>query len=271
MSTESIEIKKSNPMKAWFPFIVVVLSIVIAFVVFYTIFASPDNFEGGDPVKGHPLNFFGTVYKGGFVIPIGIALNLMVWVFFIERLITVFFLAKGRSSLDVFVQKVRLMLNDGDIDGALDACDVQKGSVANVVRSGLVRYKAVEANPDEDKDVNREAIQKELEEATSLELPMLERNLPFLATIASIGVLVGLFGTVLGMIKAFQALSSSGAPDTAALSTGISEALVNTALGIGTSALAIIFYNFFTTTIDSLTYRIDEAGYSIVQTYETTH
>ncbi|HHG85562.1 MAG TPA: MotA/TolQ/ExbB proton channel family protein [Bacteroidetes bacterium] len=266
-----IEIKKSNPLKAWFPAIVVVLSMVIAFVVFYTIFASPDNFDGGDPIKGHPLNFFGTVYKGGFVIPIGIGLHLMLWVFFIERLITVFFLAKGRSSLDVFVQNVRLKLNSGDIDGALASCDRQKGSVANVVKAGLIRYKAVEANPDTDKDVNREAIQKELEEATSLELPMLERNLPFLATIASVGVLIGLFGTVLGMIKAFQALSTAGAPDASALATGISEALVNTALGIGTSALAIIFYNFFTTTIDSLTYRIDEAGYSIVQTYETTH
>ncbi|MEM0997872.1 MAG: MotA/TolQ/ExbB proton channel family protein [Bacteroidota bacterium] len=270
MSTDSIEIKKSSPLKAWFPLIVVVLSVVISFTVFYTIFASPDNFEGGDPIKGHPLNFFGTVYKGGFVIPIGIAIHLMLWVFSIERLITILFLSRGSSSLDVFVQKVRILLNDGDIDGALQACDTQKGSVANVVRAGLNRYKEVTGNG-EDKETNSEAIQKDLEEATSLELPMLERNLPFLATIASLGVLVGLFGTVLGMIKAFQALSTSGAPDAAALATGISEALVNTALGIGTSALAIISYNFFTTTIDGLTYRIDEAGYSIVQTYETSH
>ena len=103
------------------------------------------------------------------------------------------------------------------------------------------------------------------------ETPKLTSWLMFLKIVSVVAPLAGLLGTVLGMIKAFQALSSSGAPDTAALSTGISEALVNTALGIGTSALAIIFYNFFTTTIDSLTYRIDEAGYSIVQTYETTH
>jgi len=99
----------------------------------------------------------------------------------------------------------------------------------------------------------------------------LERNLPFFATIASVGVLVGLLGTVLGMIKAFSALATAGAPDATALATGISEALVNTAIGIGTSTVSIIFYNFFTTTIDGLTYRIDEAGYTVVQTYETTH
>jgi biopolymer transport protein ExbB len=69
------------------------------------------------------------------------------------------------------------------------------------------------------------------------------------------------------MIKAFSALATAGAPDAVALSNGISEALWNTALGIGTSAVAIIMYNFFTTKIDKLTYGIDEAGFSIAQTF----
>lgn len=288
-----VEVKKSNPLKAVFPYIVVVACLVIAFGTFYTIFRSPDNFEdgpqiaakysawadaGADPetepehwTDAHPINFFGTVYKGGFVIPIGMAIHLMVWVFFIERLITIFFFAKGRSSADVFIQKIRIMLKDGDIEGALAACDTQKGSVANVVKAGLVKYLEVDRKGSGDTEHNRDAIQKELEEATTLELPMLERNLSFLATIASLGVLVGLFGTVLGMIKAFQALAVSGAPDAAELSVGISEALVNTAIGIGTSTLNIILYNFFTTQIDGLTYRIDEAGYTIVQTFEASH
>ena len=118
-------------------------------------------------------------------------------------------------------------------------------------------------------DVNQKVagIQKEVEEATSLELPMLEKNLNILATLASIATLVGLFGTVLGMIKAFAALATSGAPDATALATGISEALINTALGIGTSALAIIFYNYFTARIDNMTYKIDEIGYSLTQSF----
>lgn len=121
------------------------------------------------------------------------------------------------------------------------------------------------------KDQKILSIQKEVEEATSLELPMLEKNLVFLATIASVATLIGLLGTVLGMIKAFAALAIAGNPDATALATGISEALINTALGILTSAVAIIMYNFFTTKIDGLTYRIDEAGVSIAQSFASRH
>ena len=122
-----------------------------------------------------------------------------------------------------------------------------------------------------DKDQKVIAIQKEIEEATSLELPMLEKNLVILATISSVATLLGLLGTVFGMIRAFSAIATAGAPDAVALSTGISEALINTALGISTSATAIIFYNYFTTKIDGLTYGIDEAGFSISQTFAAKH
>jgi biopolymer transport protein ExbB len=73
------------------------------------------------------------------------------------------------------------------------------------------------------------------------------------------------------MIKSFQALSASGAPDSTELSTGISEALVNTALGIATAALALIAYNFYTNKIDNMTYAIDEIGFSTVSTFSATH
>jgi biopolymer transport protein ExbB len=65
-------------------------------------------------------------------------------------------------------------------------------------------------------------------------------------------------------------MAQAGAPDSSALATGISEALINTAIGIGTSAVAIIAYNFFTSKIDTLTYSIDEAGMSITQTFSST-
>jgi biopolymer transport protein ExbB len=69
------------------------------------------------------------------------------------------------------------------------------------------------------------------------------------------------------MIRAFSAIATSGAPDAVALSSGISEALINTALGISTSAFSIILYNYFTTRIDKMTYAIDEAGFSIAQDF----
>ena len=72
-------------------------------------------------------------------------------------------------------------------------------------------------------------------------------------------------------IRAFSALANAGAPDSVALAAGISEALINTAFGIGTAALALIFYNVFTTRIDKITYSIDEAGVSLVQSYGEKH
>jgi biopolymer transport protein ExbB len=98
---------------------------------------------------------------------------------------------------------------------------------------------------------------------------MMSRNLVILSTCASIAVLIGLIGTVVGMIRAFSAMAQAGAPDTVALATGISEALINTFFGILGSTLAIILYNFFSAKVDGLTHSIDEAGYSIVQTFAT--
>ena len=118
-----------------------------------------------------------------------------------------------------------------------------------------------------DSEAAAESISKEIEEATSLEMPMLEKHMTILSTLVSLGTLAGLLGTVTGMIKAFGALASSGTPDQAALASGISEALINTATGISTSALAIVTYNFFTSKIDTLTYSIDEAGSAIIKTY----
>ncbi|MCC7297242.1 MAG: MotA/TolQ/ExbB proton channel family protein, partial [Bacteroidia bacterium] len=156
-------------------------------------------------------------------------------------------------------------------DEAIAACDKQKGSLANVVRSGLGRYKMAAHDKVLTKDEKVAAIEKELEEATGLELPMLSKNLVIISTCASIGVLVGLIGTVFGMIRAFAALANTGAPDTAALATGISEALVNTAFGIIASTLAVIFYNYFSNRIDSMTYSMDEASYSVVSDFQAHH
>jgi biopolymer transport protein ExbB len=158
-------------------------------------------------------------------------------------------------------------MESSNVDQALSECDKQKGSVANVVRAGLHKYNELTKNTAIEVDKRIQLIQKDIEETTQLEMPMMQKNLVIIATIASIATLLGLLGTVLGMIKSFAALATAGAPDSVALANGISEALINTALGIGTSAIAIILYNFFTSKIDALTYGIDEAGFSIVQNF----
>ena len=130
----------------------------------------------------------------------------------------------------------------------------------------------MEENNELSKEQKILAIQKELEEATALEMPMMQENLPILGTIITLGTLVGLFGTVLGMIKSFSAMATGeGGADSTALSQGISEALVNTASGIATGALSVIFYNYYTNKIDRLTFSLDEVGFSIVQTFAATH
>ncbi len=255
-----------------FASLAIIICFVIGFLVWKFIMGNPVHFEGGDPELGQPLpgNYFGMVYKAGLVVPVLLGLLLMVVVFSFERF---FFLNKatGKGNVDAFVTRIQGFLATGNIDAAIVECDKQQGSVANVIKSGLIKYKDSSADTRVNTEQATIAIQKEIEEATALEMPMLEKNMTIIATLVSIGTLTGLLGTVTGMIKAFAALATGGAPDQAALANGISEALINTATGIFTSTIAIVAYNVFTSKIDKLTYSIDEAGFSIVQTYASTH
>ncbi|GHA67468.1 MotA/TolQ/ExbB proton channel family protein [Pontibacter akesuensis] len=263
--------QKTSPVGSLFASIVIPVALIASVLIYMFVLGNPSNFQGGDPAN-HPLpgNYLGIVYKGGWVVPVLLALNLMVLIFAIERALTIG-KAKGTKSVAAFVRNISAKLNQRDINGAIAACDAQKGSVANVVKAGLLKYKEMQNEPELLKAEKVASIQKEIEESVALELPMLEKNLVVISTIASISTLVGLIGTVLGMIKAFAALAQGGAPDAVGLANGISEALINTALGITGSAIAIVAYNYFTSKIDELTYSIDEAGFSIVSTFSSQH
>jgi biopolymer transport protein ExbB len=264
--------KKESSGSSIFASLSIVMCILVGTLLWKFVMGDPSNFEGGDAETGHPLpgNYFGMVYKGGYIVPVLMGLFLMVIVFSFERFFVIS-KATGKGNVDSFVKKIQAFIGAGNIDSAISECDKQEGSVANVIKSGLKKYKEMETEAKMDTEQKCLAIQKDIEEATALEMPMLEQNLTVIATLVSIGTLMGLLGTVTGMIKAFAALSTAGSPDQAALANGISEALINTATGIATSALAIVMYNVFTSKIDKLTYAIDEAGFSIVQTYASTH
>ena len=249
--------------------IAILICVVIGVFIYKVILGAESNFDADGPEKGHPHNILGTMYKGGFIVPMLIGVLLTVITFFFERLVTIA-RASGKGNTDKFIAKIKSLIAEHQLDEAIAECDKQKGSLANVVREGLSKYKFVQNDPQMDKEAKVAAIQKALEEATALELPMLSKNMVILSTSASIGVLVGLIGTVFGMIRAFAALSAAGAPDTSALATGISEALVNTAIGIVSSAFAIIFYNLFSNRVDQLTYAMDEAGFSMIQEFQAS-
>lgn len=253
-----------------FSSIAIIIAFAVSVVIFKFVMGNPANFEGGNPA-GHPLpgNFLAMIYKGGVIVPILMTTALMVIIFTIERFIMLG-KARGKSRVDNFVRNIQGLLSTGKIDDAIAACDVQKGSVANVMRAGLGKFKELKNDTVLEKDQKVLALQKDMEESTALELPMLSKNLVILSTLASICVLIGLLGTVLGMIRAFAALATAGAPDALALATGISEALINTAFGITGSTLAIVFYNLFSNKIDRMTFKIDEAGFSLIQTFAAT-
>ena len=250
---------------------VIIGCFVIAVCIYYFLLGNPANFVNNDP-NNHPLpgNFLGTIYKGGIVVPIIQTLLFTIIALSIERYFALRS-AFGKGPLVKFVADIKAALSGSDMRKAKELCDKQGGSVANVVLAALKKYEDIENDHILSKDQKILAIQKELDEATALELPMMEQNLPIIATITTLGTLMGLLGTVLGMIRSFAALSSGGGTDSIALSQGISEALINTAFGILTGALAVIAYNYYTNKIDKLTYSLDEVGFSIIQTFATTH
>ncbi|MGI8636709.1 MAG: MotA/TolQ/ExbB proton channel family protein [Segetibacter sp.] len=273
-STTSAQPKKSGNSISWIaPFACIILGYVLwRFVIGADAnFTNPDKTGGFWPNHEGPKGNISRMYEGGIIVPILIGCMLIVITFVIERLLTVT-KAAGKGSITEFIRKVQFHLANKDVDKAMAECDRQKGSVGNVMKAGLRKYKEMIVNTELDTDQKVLNIQKEVEEATALELPMLEKNLVFLSTMASVATLIGLLGTVVGVIKSFSALGESGGGEAAQkLSQGISEALYNTALGIGTSAIAIICYNVFTTRIDGITYGIDESGFTLTQSFAANY
>jgi biopolymer transport protein ExbB len=269
----SVQAKKTSNAISW---VAPIFCIVAGYCIWRFILGDPSAFD----VKGtgwfwpqhkKPHDALHRIYEGGIIVPLLIGMLLMVITFSIERYLTIR-KALGGGSISDFIRKVQYHLANRNVDAALSECDKQRGSVANVMKAGLRRYKEMINEQGIDTDQKVLAIQKEVEEATALELPMLQKNLVFLSTITSVGTLIALLGTVMGMIRSFSALGESGGAGAATeLAIGISEALYNTALGIGTSALALIMYNVFTTKIDSITYGIDESGFTLTQSFASLY
>ena len=273
-SSTSVQPKKKGNSISW---IAPVLCILFGYIIWRFILGNASNFTNPDPAGGFwpkhegPKGGLVRMYEGGIIVPILIACFLVVVVFVIERLMTIS-KATGNGNIAEFIRKVQYHLANKNVDQAIAECDRQKGSVGNVMKAGLRKYKEMITDTELNTEQKVMNIQKEVEEATALELPMLEKNLVFLSTIALVATLLGLLGTVLGMITSFAALGEEGGGNAAAeLSRGISEALYNTALGIGTSAVAIIMYNIFTTKIDSITYGIDESGFTLTQSFASLY
>jgi len=242
---------------------VVLACLLVGIVIWQFLFGAASNFK--DVGREQPLNLLGTIFTGGLVVPVLVGLTLMVITFIIERL---FSLAKaeGRGNLAIFLKRVHDHLLAGNVQAAIDECNKQRGSAANIIRSGLERYLQVRDDAGYDTEKKLAEVKRAVDESTGLETPLLEKNLVALSTIASISTMFGLLGTTVGMIRAFQALASTGqAASAVQLSIGISEALINTAFGLIAAIMAIVAYNVFTNKVDRFVYMIEEATISMME------
>ena len=232
-----------------------IVAFAIGFGLWYGVFRTSDN----------PIVY--SIYQGGPLVVLLIMIFIMCMVFTIERYISLYGVAKGKSSIQVFFKKLITLLQTDDYDGALAACDKQRGTTANVLRAGIERYREIKDDSALNTEKKIALTQTAIEEANALEGPLLERNLIALSTIASIATMVGLLGTTIGMIRAFAATGNveGGVIDATALAQGISEALVNTAGGLLSGILGIFFYNFFINKVDAFNYTTDEATFEVIQ------
>ena len=229
--------------------VALVVSLIVAYVIYSTLL--PAHIKAGGPL-----------------VIVLIALSLLSVTFIIERGIALK-RAEGRTNAHAFVKGFREDMEAGRVSEAIERCNKQGGSLANVLRAGLVSFQeAIESDMTtyEKQDVTRRSI----EEANALEAPLLERNLIALSTIASIATMVGLLGTTIGMIRAFAAMATTGAPDAIQLANGISEALVNTAGGLFVAIACIVAYNFYVNKVDALNYTIDEVAQEMLDKFSKT-
>ncbi|MCK9425098.1 MAG: MotA/TolQ/ExbB proton channel family protein [Ignavibacteriaceae bacterium] len=241
------------------------VALAIALAIFLLIFGDPSNFKDGAG-REVPLNLLGTIYTGGPLVSLLIAMSIMDVAIIVERVLSLK-KAAGKKAIPKFFAQVLEDVKAGRIDEGLAACDEQRGSVANILRAALSRYKELSGDTSKKFDAEKALpeVQRSVEEAMMLEVPLLEKNLIALSTIASIATMIGLLGTVIGMIRSFAALANAGSVDATALATGISEALINTAGGLIVAIIGIVSYNFFVNKVDNFTFQVDEASYNVIQ------
>ena len=202
---------------------------------------------------------FTLIAKGGYLmIPLGIA-SILALALGLERFIS---LRKDRVLPDEFSDGLmKAWENDPTGKEATEYCDEAGGAVGHIFKAGIRR---VAKGP--------EAVEKAIEDVGSREADKMKRSLRPLSIIAAVSPLLGLLGTVYGMIDAFQKTSASGGTaKTAMLASGIYEALVTTAAGLTIAIPALLLYQFLLGRVDKLIDEIDEAGTEFVFTYAESH
>jgi len=179
----------------------------------------------------------------GSVIAIGV---------FVERLI---FYHRCSVRLIPFLKGIRLLLRKKNYREALERCDEAYGPSIKVVQAAIVK-----------RDLPKNELREVLQEVAQLQMPRIEANLSILSTVAHVMPLLGLFGTVTGMIEAFREMTGvSGAIPIGQLAGGIWEALITTAGGLGVAIPAYVAYNYLNARVTGLISDMERAGIEVIQ------
>jgi biopolymer transport protein ExbB len=155
----------------------------------------------------------------------------------LERL---YFFSKQHSDPNQLLKEIGDRVSKNDMNGAIAVCDRHRGMLPKILQFGLYRH-----------EKSRADISDALSISLLEQLNALESNLSIIGTVAVIAPFVGLFGTVLGIIRAFQDIALKGNSTPAVVAAGVSEALVTTAAGLAVAVVAVIFFNYFKSRIKS--------------------
>ncbi len=198
----------------------------------------------------------GWAIAGGIMmIPIFVASILAVAII-IERFV---YLKRLRFDTETFMEKIKRVLSAGRIMEALAICENSPGPIPNLIKAGI-----------ENRNQSKEDIKEAIEDAATRELPALERFLNALGTIANISPLMGLLGTVMGMIKSTNVLAVEGTSNTIGLIGGISEALITTAAGLLVAIPVLVSYNYFTNRVNNLILEMEIRSSEVVRLLTST-
>lgn len=215
--------------------------------------------EGGGFTMGEMIKSLGVVGWG--VIIILFIMSVYAIAVAVERLLT-YRAAKEQSRQ--FAPRVAQALKNDRIEEAIGISDKHKKShLAMVVSSGLQEFRAHEGNSDisgEEIDASKRALQR----AVAIKTAEFKRGLSGLATVGSTAPFVGLFGTVFGIINAFQGMKNAESAGISAVAAGISEALFTTALGIAVAVPAVWLFNYFTSKVQGFIVEMDNSASELI-------
>jgi biopolymer transport protein ExbB len=176
------------------------------------------------------------------------------FVFIIERAYT---LSRARVNTRKLIGTIITTLRSDGVQAAAEECQKVRGPIAAILYSGLQKA-----------DKGRDAVEKAIGTAGTIEMSFLERGLIWISSVTTIAPLIGFLGTVSGMINAFEAIAASEQVNAKLVASGISEALITTATGLIVAIPATIGYNYFVSTIDRFVIEMEETSSELIDELE---